>query len=163
MCLISPVPLSSEAQEIELADQARLKALALLSPPSPIQPLLFTELGTRRRRSFRVHDLVVQGLVKGSDEWKASNGKVGGLGGTSNVSLEMDVPIPILSTFEIHVSALIIVSGIFCSQIWPQDARQHWSRVDHGGWCRSWIRRRQRSKHGDVGDRHDVSLPYQAQ
>ncbi|CAD6574697.1 MAG: nicotinate phosphoribosyltransferase, partial [Tremellales sp. Tagirdzhanova-0007] len=129
-CIIYEVPIMSIMSEAyfkfvdtdwdlnDVVDQARLKALALLSPPSPIQPLLFTELGTRRRRSFRVHDLVVQGLVKGSDEWKASNGKVGGLGGTSNVSLEMDVPIPILSTFEIHVSALIIVSALVTSGSW---------------------------------------------
>ena len=105
MCFIILSQVVAKLKEIALTEKAKQKALKLLSPPSPIQPLLFSELGTRRRRSFHVHELVVQGLVQGSDEWKASNGKVGGFGGTSNVSVEMDVPLhlfvgPLRSTFR---------------------------------------------------------------
>jgi nicotinate phosphoribosyltransferase len=59
--------------------------------------ILFSEFGTRRRRSYMVHDAVIKGLIEGDKEWAttedgkkilAENGgkKSGGLAGTSNVS-----------------------------------------------------------------------------
>ena len=67
-------------------EKAKGKSLALLSPPSPIHPLLYSEFGTRRRRSFQAQDLVMRGLIEGHEEWKARGGEIGGLSGTSNVS-----------------------------------------------------------------------------
>lgn len=67
------------------AENARRKCLALLRPPKPITSLVVSEFGTRRRRSFQVHDMVMQGLMDGWNEWKADGGAAGGVGGTSNV------------------------------------------------------------------------------
>ncbi|WWC88797.1 nicotinate phosphoribosyltransferase [Kwoniella dendrophila CBS 6074] len=72
--------------QFELAKQ---KAIDLLSPPSPTSPLVFSEFGTRRRRSFRTQDTVVRGLVAGFEGWKAKGGKGGLLAGTSNVYLAL--------------------------------------------------------------------------
>ncbi|KAL1412964.1 nicotinate phosphoribosyltransferase [Vanrija albida] len=72
--------------QYELAKQ---KAHALLSPPAPVKSLIFSEFGTRRRRSFAVHDLVMRGLIAGHDEWKAAGGQGGALTGTSNVYLAL--------------------------------------------------------------------------
>ncbi|WVR06246.1 nicotinate phosphoribosyltransferase [Kwoniella sp. DSM 27419] len=72
--------------QIELA---KSKALDLLSPPSPTSSLVFSEFGTRRRRSFQVQDLVMQGLIAGQKEWKAKGGQGVGLAGTSNVYLAL--------------------------------------------------------------------------
>src|SRR5689334_9155396 len=58
----------------------------MLSPPNGITPLIFSEFGTRRRRSFHVQDLVMRGLVEGYEERKATGAKGGVLAGTSNVS-----------------------------------------------------------------------------
>lgn len=63
---------------------AKRKAHALLSPPGDVTPLAFSEFGTRRRRSFAVHDEVMRGLLAGYAEHKAAGGK-GVLSGTSNV------------------------------------------------------------------------------
>lgn len=65
---------------------AKKKALDLLSPPDGINSIAFSEFGTRRRRSFAVHDVVMRGLAAGHEEWKAAGGKGAGLAGTSNVS-----------------------------------------------------------------------------
>jgi nicotinate phosphoribosyltransferase len=59
----------------------------MLSPPNGITPLIFSEFGTRRRRSFHVQDLVMRGLVEGYEEHKVRGAKGGVLAGTSNVSV----------------------------------------------------------------------------
>lgn len=58
--------------------------MALLT--STPTPLAFSEFGTRRRRSFKAHDVVLQGLIQGQKEWREKGGQGVGLAGTSNVS-----------------------------------------------------------------------------
>ncbi|WVQ96831.1 nicotinate phosphoribosyltransferase [Kwoniella sp. CBS 9459] len=70
-------------------DLAKRKAFDLLSPPSPTSPLIFSEFGTRRRRSFQTQDTVIRGLVAGFKEWKQAGGDGGLLAGTSNVYLAL--------------------------------------------------------------------------
>lgn len=71
-----------------MTDLAKEKALQLLSPPEGTTPIVFSEFGTRRRRSFLAHDVVMRGLIAGFEEYKAKGGKGGVLSGTSNVSFE---------------------------------------------------------------------------
>ncbi|OCF62361.1 nicotinate phosphoribosyltransferase [Kwoniella mangroviensis CBS 10435] len=68
---------------------AKRKAIDLLSPPSGVSPLIFSEFGTRRRRSFRAQDTVIRGLIAGYEGWKSNGGKGGLLAGTSNVYLAL--------------------------------------------------------------------------
>ncbi|ORY31433.1 putative nicotinate phosphoribosyltransferase [Naematelia encephala] len=70
-------------------EQARRKAELLLSPPKSITPIIFSEFGTRRRRSFHAMNLVMQGLVEGYEEYKRKGGKSGVFSGTSNVYFAM--------------------------------------------------------------------------
>ncbi|CED82607.1 nicotinate phosphoribosyltransferase [Phaffia rhodozyma] len=62
-------------------DNAKSKAASLLA-----HGIAFSEFGTRRRRSYEVHDLVLRGLLEGQSDAK-SNGYSGAgrLAGTSNV------------------------------------------------------------------------------
>jgi nicotinate phosphoribosyltransferase len=51
---------------------------------------VFSEFGTRRRRDYHTHDLVMQGLVQAQKEYTASGNEAGGkLTGTSNVHFAM--------------------------------------------------------------------------
>ncbi|WRT67645.1 nicotinate phosphoribosyltransferase [Kwoniella shivajii] len=68
---------------------AKRKASDLLSPPKPTNPLVFSEFGTRRRRSFFTQDTIIRGLIAGFDEYKSNGGQGGLLAGTSNVYLAL--------------------------------------------------------------------------
>ncbi|KAK8858476.1 nicotinate phosphoribosyltransferase [Kwoniella newhampshirensis] len=70
-------------------ERAKQKAFDLLSPPKPTSSILFSEFGTRRRRSFQTQDIIMRGLIAGHEEWKAAGGTGGGLSGTSNVYLAL--------------------------------------------------------------------------
>ena len=67
---------------------AASKAYRLLSESSG--NLVYSEFGTRRRRSYRVQKQVLEGSREGEEKyWKevgGRQGKPGGLSGTSNVS-----------------------------------------------------------------------------
>lgn len=79
--------MSLPVRELQLtADLAKKKALQLLNPPEGVMPIAFSEFGTRRRRSFAAHDVVMRGLIEGFNEYKAAGGQGGVLSGTSNVS-----------------------------------------------------------------------------
>lgn len=71
-------------------DLAKEKALQLLNSPEGVSPIAFSEFGTRRRRSFYAHDVVMRGLIEGFEEYKKNGGKGGVLSGTSNVSYRRD-------------------------------------------------------------------------
>ena len=58
---------------------------------------LFSEFGTRRRRDYHTHDLVMQGLISASQSLKAQS-YTGKLTGTSNVHMAMKYSIPPVGT-----------------------------------------------------------------
>lgn len=63
------------------AEIANAKAQQLIS-----HNIAFSEFGTRRRRSYAVHDLVMQGLIRGDQQVKVDAcAGTGRLAGTSNV------------------------------------------------------------------------------
>jgi len=72
----------------DVRQKAADKAYTLLSRSNG--NLVFSEFGTRRRRSWEVQKLVLEGLMEGEKRFWAEvggrNGKKGGLIGTSNVS-----------------------------------------------------------------------------
>jgi nicotinate phosphoribosyltransferase len=72
------------------AGKAKAKSQQLLSPPSPITPLIFSEFGTRRRRSLQVQDIVIKGLVEGFEAYEMDGGGEGALAGTSNVRVHIE-------------------------------------------------------------------------
>lgn len=64
-------------------EKAYMKGVRLLS-----HDCIFSEFGTRRRRDYQTHDLVMQGLVRAAMEGKNQEWK-GKLSGTSNVHMAM--------------------------------------------------------------------------
>lgn len=48
---------------------------------------VFSEFGTRRRRSFKTHDIVVGAAARAAQDYEKEGGKKGKLVGTSNVCL----------------------------------------------------------------------------
>jgi len=72
----------------DVRQKAADKAYTLLSRSNG--NLVFSEFGTRRRRSWEVQKLVLEGLMEGEKRYWAEvggrHGKKGGLIGTSNVS-----------------------------------------------------------------------------
>lgn len=73
-------------------EKAYTKGLRLLS-----HDCIFSEFGTRRRRDYRTHDLVMQGLVRAAKEG-SNQGWKGKLSGTSNVHMAMKYGIPPVGT-----------------------------------------------------------------
>lgn len=91
----------SHADRLSTTALAKRKAETLLTESAG--NLLFSEFGTRRRRSYRIHEAVVKGLIEGDKYWATTddgnrvlseNGgkKSGGLAGTSNVSVCLRIP-----------------------------------------------------------------------
>lgn len=58
---------------------------------------IVSEFGTRRRRSHRSHDLVMQGLLAANEEYGKGDGK-GRLAGTSNVHFAQKYDVPAIGT-----------------------------------------------------------------
>lgn len=76
---------------------------------------VFSEFGSRRRRDYRTHDLVLQGLVAAS---KALRGP-GKLQGTSNVHFAMKYDLTPIGTVahEVHISMISLIdSGLWALQ-----------------------------------------------
>lgn len=66
---------------ITLAENARQKGLALYRAGC-----ILSEFGSRRRRTYKAHDIVMRGLIKANEECgNGKEGKGGKLSGTSNV------------------------------------------------------------------------------
>ena len=129
------------ADSADNTDKAKSKALQLLEPPSPLKAITFSEFGTRRRRSFAAHDLVMQGLIAGQKEWKANGGQGIGLVGTSNVS---DRVYSLIGTTR-------LTTGLPGAQVRSQASRHYRSRVDNGNRRRIRLQKRQRPGNGHVG------------
>ncbi|ODN80853.1 nicotinate phosphoribosyltransferase [Cryptococcus amylolentus CBS 6039] len=93
-------------------ESAKSKALQLLNPPAPTTPLVFSEFGTRRRRSFQAQDIVIKGLLSGFEEYKSQGGKGGAVSGTSNVYLALKYGIqPVGTIAHEWVMAVAAVHG----------------------------------------------------
>ncbi|WVQ73917.1 nicotinate phosphoribosyltransferase [Cryptococcus sp. DSM 104548] len=91
---------------------AKAKALQLLNPPAPTTPLIFSEFGTRRRRSFFAQDIVIKGLLSGLEEYKAQGGTGGAVSGTSNVYLALKYGIqPVGTIAHEWVMAVAAIHG----------------------------------------------------
>lgn len=58
---------------------------------------VFSEFGTRRRRDYHTHDLVMQGLIRAAKD-SADKGQAGKLSGTSNVHFAMKYGVPPVGT-----------------------------------------------------------------
>ena len=73
-------------------EKAKLKGLKLAQAGCMV-----SEFGSRRRRDFHSHDLVMQGLIDANDE-AAAKGYQGKVTGTSNVYLAMKFGVPPIGT-----------------------------------------------------------------
>lgn len=118
---------------LNCAELARTKAKRLTDAG-----IVFSEFGTRRRRSYRAHDLVMRGLVEGAKAAREAGGK-GALMGTSNVHFAHKYGLKAIGTIA-HVRATV------------RDDGRLGAGVDHGhrGAQRlSWV---QRSGDEQVGE-----------
>lgn len=125
-------------------DKAKEKGLAMLQPPAPTTPLVFSEFGTRRRRSFQAQDIVIRGLIEAHKQFKDRGGQQGALAGTSNVRLPSSLPSRLFD---------LCFSGLPRAEIRSQARWDDRSRVDHGHRLRVWIQGCQWKSNGYVGGR----------
>ena len=73
-------------------ERAYMKGVRLLS-----HGCIFSEFGTRRRRDYKTHDMVMRGLVRAAQEGQRQGWK-GKLSGTSNVHMAMKYGLPPVGT-----------------------------------------------------------------
>lgn len=125
------------------AEKAKAKAKQLLHPPAPTSALLYSEFGTRRRRSFKAQDLIIRGLVDAQKEWEAEGKTGSGLAGTSNVRISFLHP---------HVVQAEL-PGLPCVEVRPETDGNDSARVDHGYRRSERVQGSQRSSDGYVGGR----------
>ena len=88
------------SDDLTEADLARTKAKRLAEAG-----IVFSEFGTRRRRSYRAHDLVMRGLVEGAKAARDAGAK-GVLMGTSNVHFAHKYGLKAIGTIA-HVRQLL--------------------------------------------------------
>ena len=104
--------------------KAKHKALQLLE-----NGCVFSEFGSRRRRDYKTHKLVMQGLVEGSKEAE-SNGKgwKGKFTGTSNVHLAMRFGVqPIGTVAHEWFMAIAAITDDYANA--NENAMQYWIRT----------------------------------
>lgn len=82
MCSQLPIPLDTRSHASDLCpftEQAKAKGKELF-----LAGCITSEFGSRRRRTYLAHDIIIRGLIAANDEWGTGEGR-GKLAGTSNV------------------------------------------------------------------------------
>jgi hypothetical protein len=91
--LTSDLPRSCDGALLTRSEKAKQKSYDLLKANDDLSPIMFSEFGTRRRRSYHVQDLVMKGLLEGHQQAKkeaeGSGKPCGALSGSSNVSIHL--------------------------------------------------------------------------